>query len=127
MTDPAPASRRARVAWCLFDWANSAFPTIVVTFVFATYFVKSVADDEITGAVQWGYALSLSGFAIAIIGPVVGAISDRRGARKPWLSVFTVLCIACAALTWFVKPEAGFGPSRHTVEWRRDRGRSERC
>ena len=70
MSDHSEASRRARLAWCLYDWANSAFPTIIVTFVFSTYFVKSVAEDEISGAVQWGYALSLSGVAIAIIAPI---------------------------------------------------------
>jgi UMF1 family MFS transporter len=102
------AARRARVAWCLYDWANSAFPTIIVTFVFATYFVKSVAVDEIVGTVQWGYALSLSGLAVAIIGPIVGAISDRRGARKSWLGVCTILCITGAGLTWFVRPDADF-------------------
>ena len=96
------------MAWCLYDWANSAFPTIIITFVFSTYFVKSVAENEIAGAIQWGYALSLSGVAISIIGPVVGAISDRRGIQKSWLAIFTVLCIASAALTWFVRPEPEF-------------------
>ncbi len=34
---PGPtASRRALVAWCLYDWANSAFSSVIVTFVFAT-------------------------------------------------------------------------------------------
>ncbi len=96
------------MAWCLYDWANSAFPTIIVTFVFSTYFVGSVAETGIAGTVQWGYALSLSGLAVALIGPVAGAISDRRGARKSWLGAFSILCIAGAALTWFVRPEAGF-------------------
>ncbi len=108
MSDHAQAARRARIAWCLYDWANSAFPTIIVTFVFSTYFVKSVAENELVGAVQWGYTVALSGVAIAVIGPVVGAISDRRGARKSWLGVFTILCIAGAALTWFVRPDAGY-------------------
>jgi len=108
MSEHFQFSRHARMAWCLYDWANSAFPTIVITFVFSTYFVKSVAENEIAGAVQWGYALSLSGVAISIIGPVVGAISDRRGMRKSWLVLFTVLCIAAAALTWFVRPEPEF-------------------
>jgi UMF1 family MFS transporter len=101
-------SSGARFAWCLYDWANSAFPTIIVTFVFSTYFVKSVAEDEITGAVQWGYAMSLSGLAIAITAPIVGAISDKRGGKKSWLGVFSIICIAGAALTWFVRPEAEF-------------------
>lgn len=108
MSDHAPSPRRARIAWCLYDWANSAFPTIIVTFVFSTYFVTSVAENKIVGTVQWGYALSLSGLAVAVIGPIVGAISDRRGSRKSWLGLFTIICIACAALTWFIRPDAGY-------------------
>ncbi len=102
------APRRARIAWCLYDWANSAYPTIIVTFVFSTYFVNSVAETGIKGSVQWGYALSLSGLAVAVIGPVAGAISDRRGGRKSWLGLFTIVCIAGAAMTWFVRPEPGY-------------------
>ena len=108
MSEQVQFSRAARIAWCLYDWANSAFPTIIITFVFSTYFVRSVAENAIAGAIQWGYALSLSGVAISIIGPVVGAISDRRGMRKSWLALFTVLCIAGAAMTWFVRPEPEF-------------------
>ena len=32
---------RGQVAWCLFDWANSPFPTIVGTFLFANYFARA--------------------------------------------------------------------------------------
>ncbi len=104
----ANTSRRALVSWCMYDWANSAFPTVIVTFVFSAYFVGSVAETGIAGTVQWGYALALSGFAVALIGPVAGAVSDRRGARKSWLGLFTIVCIAGTAMTWFVRPEPGF-------------------
>ena len=87
--DAGPA---AQFSWCLYDWANSAFPTVIVTFVFATYFTQSIAPDVITGTAQWGFALSLSGIAIAIISPIVGAIADKDGRRKPWLAGFTALC-----------------------------------
>ena len=59
---PQPAPRRALFSWCFFDWANSAFPTVIVTFVFAAYFAKGVAASPIEGTTQWGIALSLSGF-----------------------------------------------------------------
>ncbi len=98
------SSRRAQFSWCFFDWANSAFPTVIVTFVFAAYFAKGIAATPTEGTTQWGIALSLSGLAIALISPVVGAIADRRGARKPWLAGFTVLCILCSAMLWYARP-----------------------
>ena len=59
-------SVRGTVGWCIYDWANSAFPTVITTFVFAAYFTKAVAADEIAGTAHWGYAISLSGLAVAV-------------------------------------------------------------
>lgn len=92
------------LAWCLFDWANSAFPTIVMTFVFATYFTKSVAKNTFLGTAQWGDAIALSGLIIAISSPIFGAIADHEGRRKPWLAFFSLLCIVASALLWYTKP-----------------------
>ena len=61
-----PASRWGGFSWCLYDWANSAFPTVITTFVFSAYFIKAIAADEISGTSQWGWALSLSGLAVAV-------------------------------------------------------------
>ena len=94
----AVGNRRAQISWCLYDWANSAFPTIIVTFVFATYFTGSVAVSEIEGTVQWGYAVSLSALAIALLSPIIGAISDHAGPRKPWLALFSAVAICAAGL-----------------------------
>jgi UMF1 family MFS transporter len=106
--DQPPASRRALVAWCLYDWANSAFPTVVVTFVFAAYFTKAVAADVTAGTAMWGWALSASGLAIALASPLLGAIADRAGRRKPWLGALTVLCVGCTALLWTIRPDPSF-------------------
>lgn len=97
--------RRALASWCFYDWANSAFPTVIVTFVFAAYFVRGVAEDTITGTAQWGYALTASGIAIALLSPVFGAVADRRGRRKPWLAAFTALCVVATAALWFTRPD----------------------
>lgn len=105
MTEPqASVSRRAQFSWCFFDWANSAFPTVIVTFVFAAYFAKGVAANPTEGTTLWGTALSLSGLAIAITSPIVGAIADKRGRRKTWLGAFSLLCVASTALLWFTQP-----------------------
>lgn len=106
----APAQRRGLIAWCLYDWANSAFPTIISTFVFATYFVEAVAANVTTGTAQWSLAMSLAGLGVALLAPVLGAIADRGGRRKPLLALATMLCVPCAALLWFVKPDPAFVP-----------------
>ncbi len=106
--DGAEVSRRARVAWCFYDWANSAFPTVIVTFVFAAYFTRAVAESVTLGTAQWGHAVAISGVAIAILSPVLGAIADRAGRQKPWLASFSAICIVAAALLWFVKPAPSF-------------------
>jgi len=89
----------------LFDWANSAFPTVVTTFIFAAYFTKAVAADEITGTSQWGYTISIAALVVAVIGPVLGAIADKGGRRKPWIAVFTLLCVVASALLWLTRPD----------------------
>jgi len=102
---PKSANRRQVFAWCLYDWANSAFPTVIITFVFAAYYTKAVAVDTVTGTADWGYAMSASAFVVAIAGPVFGAIADHSGRRKPWLATFTALCVVASACLWFVRPD----------------------
>ncbi|MDH3241457.1 MAG: MFS transporter [Alphaproteobacteria bacterium] len=96
--------RGARAAWCLYDWANSSFPAVILTFVFAAYFTRGVALNPVQGTGLWGSAITLSAIAIAIFSPVLGAIADRNGPRKPWLGVFTVMCVGATAALWFVRP-----------------------
>ncbi len=98
------------IAWSLFDFANSAFTTIIITFVFAAYFAQGVAGDANTGAGQWSLAMGLAGLIIAVISPVIGAIADQTGRRKPWLTGVSVICVIATALLWFVRPEAGDVP-----------------
>ena len=107
-SSPKPTSRSGLAAWCLYDWANSAFPTVVITFVFAAYFTKGVAADEITGTAQWGWAMSLSALAVAIVAPFLGAIADQGGRRKPWLFSFTVLTVIASAALWQIHPDVSF-------------------
>jgi UMF1 family MFS transporter len=101
-------NKRSIIAWCFYDWANSSFFTVVLTFIFATYFTKKVALNTILGTAQWGYAIALSGLLIAIIGPILGAIVDQKGRRKPWIFIFSCLTVIASALLWFIKPEISY-------------------
>ena len=96
------------IAWCLYDWGNSAFPTLIISFIFAAYFTNVIAIDEISGTAEWGYALSISAFLVAVISPILGAIADSAGQRKFWLCVFTSLCILACSSLWYAEPSEEF-------------------
>jgi UMF1 family MFS transporter len=98
-------NRRAVVAWCVFDWANSSIPTIITTFVFSAYFTTAVAPNPALGTALWGQTNSIAALVTALIAPLLGAIADQSGRRKPWLLVFSILCMVATASLWFVRPE----------------------
>ncbi|MEO3427914.1 MFS transporter [Pelagibius sp. CAU 1746] len=100
--------RAAAVAWCLYDWANSSYPTVIITFVTATYFARAVAETPEAGTGQWGLMLSLSGVVLAVMAPIFGAIADQGGGRKPWIGFFSLVAIFCAAGLWWIEPDPGF-------------------
>ncbi len=105
LTRPAiDRSARGQFAWALYDWANSAFAAVIVTFVFATYFSQGIAVDPVTGTAQWGWAMTVSALIAAFLGPTLGAIADAGGRRKPWIFFFTWLCVIATALLWFSAP-----------------------
>jgi MFS transporter, UMF1 family len=95
-------------AWALYDWAATPFFAVIITFVFAAYFTQAVAANEIDGTAQWGFAIALSGLVIAVLSPMLGAIADVGGRRKPWLAAFTGLAALVIALLWLVQPDPGF-------------------
>ncbi|MBW0147167.1 MFS transporter [Marinobacter arenosus] len=101
----AQEDKRALWSWALYDWANSAFFTIILTFVFAQYFSVSVVQDEVAGTNAWGNIVGISGVFIAILAPILGAIADQSGRRKPWLISFTVLCVMASAMLWTITPD----------------------
>jgi UMF1 family MFS transporter len=92
------------IAWAFYDWANSAFPTIVLTFLFASYFTRQVAPDEALGSALWGNTVAAAEIAVAVAGPIMGAIADQTGRNKRWLAAFTLICLAATSLLWFVLP-----------------------
>lgn len=104
MVEETRAPRRGIWGWMLFDWAQQPFHTLIITFVFAPYFAAAVAPDAARGQELWGYATGIGGLLIALSSPVLGAIADASGPRKPWIFAFSILgVIGCWAL-WFAVP-----------------------
>ena len=103
MTAPASAPRATIAAWCLYDWANSAFTTLVVTFIYSAYFASTFADDAGRGTELWSRGIVVSALAIAALAPLAGARADRGGRRR-YLIACSLVCVAATAALTFVRP-----------------------
>lgn len=93
-----PATRAEKLAWCGFDFSNSAFTTIVVTVVYPLYFNKVVVGDPLRGEILWGHAQTLSQLCVLLLAPILGAIADARAAKKRLLAATWLLCSGGTAL-----------------------------
>ncbi|MBI3129649.1 MAG: MFS transporter [Candidatus Tectomicrobia bacterium] len=102
----APAGRREIFAWCLYDFANSAFPTLIVTVAYSVYFKHAVAGGGGRGDFLWGVSLSLAMVLAILITPPLSARADRKGSRKRMLLLYAGACVAATALL------SGVGPGR---------------
>ncbi|HQF42891.1 MAG TPA: MFS transporter [Ignavibacteriaceae bacterium] len=88
--------------WTLFDFANTSFSIVVVTFVYAVYFKKVVAEGKSIGDLYWSIGTSLAMIITAIISPILGAIADYSAGKKRFLLFFTLLCIVATSSLFFV-------------------------
>jgi UMF1 family MFS transporter len=96
--------RSAVIGWIFFGWAAEPFFTLITTFVYAPYFATHVASDPASGQSLWGFATAAAGLLIALLSPVLGAIADASGRRKPWIAAFGALLVIGSFLMWFGRP-----------------------
>ena len=102
-TSRASGTSRSVASWCLYDWANSAFNTLVVTFVYSTYFAQTFAADTGRGTALWSRGITISAVVIAVLAPFAGALADR-GDRRRYLMACTLTCVLMTAALTFVSP-----------------------
>jgi UMF1 family MFS transporter len=102
-----PGVRKREVfGWAMFDFANSGYTTVVITAVFAAYFVGAVAGGAEWGTFAWTAALSLSHLIVMFTIPAMGAWADRHAAKKRLLWMTTVGCVLSTAALGLVEPGA---------------------
>ena len=109
--DLSPERRRVIRAWCIYDWANSAFATSGVAAITPIYFVflfkealgesATVFGISFTGSSVWSLAVVISTLTVALSSPVLGVISDRVPIKKTLLWVYTVGGALFTALAFF--------------------------
>ena len=99
-----PVTRKEIAGWCLYDAADSAFTTVIITAFYAPFFSKVIVGDPVRGAYLWGWALSGSEIVVAILAPILGAIADFSGSRKKFLMVCAATIIIFTGALYFVRP-----------------------
>ena len=104
MTANGYGSRRAVTSWCMYDWANSAFTTLVVTFIYNSYFALTFVSDPDAGVALWARGVSISAIIIALLSPIAGAVADKSGRRRSYLIIATVVCAVFTVALGFVSP-----------------------
>ncbi len=108
-TGERPADLRGQLSWALFEFARSPYISLVYVFVFPPYFANVVIGDPVRGQEAWSFANTLVGLFVAALAPLLGAISDRTGPRKPWLATVAFVMSACCIALWFAMPGAQGG------------------
>ncbi len=93
--------RRELLGWAMYDFANSGYTTVVITAVFAAYFVGGVAGGASWATLAWTVGLSISYAIVMLTMPGLGAWADRHAAKKRLLLLTTLGCVlSTAALAW---------------------------
>jgi len=81
-------------AWCMYDWANSAFATTIMGAMFPPFYRGMVTAAGLRpedATAYWAYTASAALLLIAILAPVLGAISDHTGGKKRYIAFFAGL------------------------------------
>ncbi|TNF43201.1 MAG: MFS transporter [Epsilonproteobacteria bacterium] len=95
---------RSIYAWAFYDWANSAYVTIVISGFFPIFFKEyfSTNVDVTVSTAQLGFANSISSLFIVLIAPLLGAIADVGGLKKKFLFLFAYIGILMSLALSFV-------------------------
>jgi MFS transporter, UMF1 family len=100
-----PGVRKREVfGWAMYDFANSGYTTVVITAVFAAYFVGGIAQKAEWATFAWTLALSISYAIVMLTMPSIGAYADLRAAKKRVLALVTVGCVIATAALALAKP-----------------------
>ena len=99
-----PVTRKEIFGWTMYDVADSAFTTVIITAFYAPFFNKVIVGDSTRGTYLWGIALSASEVFVALLAPILGAIADFSGSRKRFLGICALTIIFFTGALWFAGP-----------------------
>jgi UMF1 family MFS transporter len=103
-TTQPPVTKKEILGWCMYDVADSAFTTVIVTAFYAPFFSKAIVGDSVRATTYWGRALAVTEVFVAILAPILGAIADFSGSRKKFLAICAAIIVLFTAALWFAGP-----------------------
>jgi UMF1 family MFS transporter len=98
------AGRLAQLAWALCDGSRVPYNVLVNIFVFSAYYTSTVITDGVEGQARWSFITAAGAIIVALTAPLLGAIADAGGRRKPWLAATYVVGVPAMMLLWFATP-----------------------
>jgi len=99
-----PSLRKRIWGWYFFDWASQPYNTLLLTFIFAPY-VKELMQDGAAAQSAWGFGIGTAGFVIAVLAPILGAISDTSGNRMRFVWLFSAFYVVGSFGLWWAVPD----------------------
>ncbi len=108
--------RRRVWGWYWFDWASQPYHTVLLTFIYGPFFasvataylvqmgMEQMAADARAQTI-WSVGLTITGLIIGFGGPVLGALADTSGRRRPWIWAFSMLYVLGAWALWYTNPD----------------------
>lgn len=112
MADTGSVKKRfdkSQWGWALFEWARTPFITIAIIYIAAPYYTSTVVGDPVRGQEIWGWVNGLSGLSVAVLAPILGAVADKTGARKPWIGAFVGVLLPASFFLYLAEPHASMG------------------
>ena len=98
-------NKKEVISWSLYDFANQPFTTIIVTFIYSSFFIKFISFNEQAGTILWANSVAITSVIVALLSPVLGVIADSQGYRKFFFTFFTLIASIFSMLLFF--PEQG--------------------
>ncbi|CDO59665.1 Major facilitator superfamily MFS_1 [Candidatus Phaeomarinobacter ectocarpi] len=100
-----------QVGWLMYEWANQPYFSLITIFLFSNYFANVFFQgDAADGQAYWGYTQAIAGIAIALMSPILGAMADAAGPRKPFIGFFLLgVSFGCVGL-WIAEPGGALLP-----------------
>ena len=94
----------AGFSWALFEFGRNPYFMLIVTYVFPPYFAQFIVGDPVLGQATVADATAWAGIIGALTAPVLGAMMDKGGQRKPMMAVFIGMLMVSGLALWFATP-----------------------
>lgn len=105
MASRNPGSKREIFGWAMYDVANQAYTTVVISFIYSAFFVSYIVpEDSALRDTYWSIALIGSMVMAIILSPIVGHKIDQGTRKKTLLAWSTAICVVFTSALWFVAP-----------------------